>query len=455
MLSVALKSFKEHLDDFRHYTISLQQNQSHLLSSSTEDLNISSNITSSPTSSNSTANKLLRHLQSRVQQLRKENHALKEQIKLRDSKTIDIVDTKEPSERIQILESLVQEENIKFKQQKEILEERNMQIYSLQQALKQTAKESLELQKYIVDISKTKDKSIFNGVSRQSRSNRIKLVSFGTHIKALGPSYNGTHLKKFAVDKNLVAWSVPYVEYAPVEYTADVVLRHPPWADPELSDDVHLKFNQVDGTVNRNSYLGKYVVLNGRPRNPIGRTGMIGRGLLGKWGPNHAVDPAVTCWLRDDNGSFIMKDGRPILQFVAIQRSDTGEWALPGGMVDAGESLSVALKREFNEEAVNNLKIHHVERVKEEIDKAFANGIEMFKGYVDDPRNTDNAWIETSVVNFHDKNGDGLSHIPLTAGDDACRVKWLSIDRPLDLYASHVDFVRKVCEYHEAYFPVS
>jgi len=32
-------------------------------------------------------------------------------------------------------------------------------------------------------------------------------------------------------------------------------------------------------------------------RNPIGRTGMTGRGLLGKWGPNHAVDPVVTWYI--------------------------------------------------------------------------------------------------------------------------------------------------------------
>ena len=34
----------------------------------------------------------------------------------------------------------------------------------------------------------------------------------------------------------------------------------------------------------------------GAPRNPMGRTGMTGRGLLGKWGPNHAADPIVTRW---------------------------------------------------------------------------------------------------------------------------------------------------------------
>jgi len=29
-------------------------------------------------------------------------------------------------------------------------------------------------------------------------------------------------------------------------------------------------------------------------RNPCGRTGLAGRGTLGKWGPNHAADPIVT-----------------------------------------------------------------------------------------------------------------------------------------------------------------
>ena len=29
-------------------------------------------------------------------------------------------------------------------------------------------------------------------------------------------------------------------------------------------------------------------------RNPCGRTGLRGRGTLGKWGPNHAADPVVT-----------------------------------------------------------------------------------------------------------------------------------------------------------------
>lgn len=71
----------------------------------------------------------------------------------------------------------------------------------------------------------------------------------------------------------------------------------------------------------------------GRPLNPMGRTGLRGRGVLGRWGPNHAADPIVSAF----------RDG--CLHFIGIERRDTHEWAIPGGMVDAGEKVSATLKR--------------------------------------------------------------------------------------------------------------
>ena len=41
------------------------------------------------------------------------------------------------------------------------------------------------------------------------------------------------------------------------------------------------------------------------------------------------------------------------MQMVAVKRKDNGEWAIPGGMVDAGENVSATLRREFEEEAGN------------------------------------------------------------------------------------------------------
>lgn len=38
---------------------------------------------------------------------------------------------------------------------------------------------------------------------------------------------------------------------------------------------------------------------------------------------------------------------------------------------------------------------------------------QVYKGYSDDPRNTDNAWIETLAVNYHDEDGTILQHFQL------------------------------------------
>lgn len=46
----------------------------------------------------------------------------------------------------------------------------------------------------------------------------------------------------------------------------------------------------------------------------------------------------------------------------------------------------------------------------------FFHFVQVYRGYVDDPRNTDNAWMETVAINFHDELGTGLARFPLVAG---------------------------------------
>lgn len=46
----------------------------------------------------------------------------------------------------------------------------------------------------------------------------------------------------------------------------------------------------------------------------------------------------------------------------------------------------------------------------------------VYRGYVDDPRNTDNAWMETTAFHFH--CSDAVARrLPLRAGDDASDVR--------------------------------
>ena len=39
--------------------------------------------------------------------------------------------------------------------------------------------------------------------------------------------------------------------------------------------------------------------------------------------------------------------------------------------------------------------------------------LQVYKGYVDDPRNTDNAWMETVACNFHDETGEVFGEFQL------------------------------------------
>ncbi|XP_063969048.1 ADP-ribose pyrophosphatase, mitochondrial-like isoform X1 [Lytechinus pictus] len=270
------------------------------------------------------------------------------------------------------------------------------------------------------------------------------------HTKARQAIYPNSTVGRLAVPDDKVPWKVEWPEYNPVRYTAANVKAAPVWADPDImqKDGPSLKFNCTDGKVNRRSYIGNYECTEGVPRNPCGRTGMMERGLLGKWGPNHAADPIVTRWKRDPLGKKVLHptSGKPILQFISIRRKDSGEWAIPGGMVDAGEKVSQTLKREFGEEAMNSLALEDKDckAVEKAVANLFKHGVEVYRGYVDDPRNTDNAWMETMAVNFHDDQGNSVAKFSLHAGDDAAAVQWHDVGSDMKLYASHSSFIEMV-----------
>uniref|UniRef100_A0A3Q3KGW6 ADP-ribose pyrophosphatase, mitochondrial n=1 Tax=Monopterus albus TaxID=43700 RepID=A0A3Q3KGW6_MONAL len=282
------------------------------------------------------------------------------------------------------------------------------------------------------------------------------LSSAAPHVKSRCPQYPGSSIKRFPVPDDKLDWNQDWPQYDPVSYTAPILLNKPTWADPDIGL-FSPQFNTVDGAVDRTSFEGSYKVEDGKPLNPHGRTGLIGRGLLGRWGPNHAADPIVTRWKVDEKGAKIHHSvsQRPILQFVSIKRKDCGEWAIPGGMVDPGEQVSLTLQREFSEEALNSLSLQPSERAElyERITKLFDSPqFQVYKGYVDDPRNTDNAWMETVAVNFHDGSGDSVSELPLQAGDDAGQVQWVDVDSSFALYASHSHFLELVARERKAHW---
>jgi transient receptor potential cation channel subfamily M protein 2 len=116
--------------------------------------------------------------------------------------------------------------------------------------------------------------------------------------------------------------------YRPVEYTSPEVLASPEGADPNLRKEAAVcSFNCLDQNmkVDRRSFEGKYKVISGIPRNPVHRTGITGRGILGRWGPNHIADVIITRFYRDSAGEIVYRCGRPIIEYLCQE--------LPNGTV--------------------------------------------------------------------------------------------------------------------------
>ena len=197
-------------------------------------------------------------------------------------------------------------------------------------------------------------------------------------------------------------------------------------------------------------------------------------------------------WKRNAQGQVERNEqGSPLLEIILIRRKDNDQLAFPGGMVDAGEQVEDTLKREFGEEVLgikpdqgegkdksddnggagddSQQQQQQQQQQKQQLDRIFGDaGLkqeEVYRGYVDDPRNTDNAWMETVAKNFHDAQGDVLGgnggssdnkgqhqqqqQLKLRAGDDASEAEWVPYDakdgeKSLKLYASHKAILDKL-----------
>uniref|UniRef100_A0A8C5JQP9 Transient receptor potential cation channel subfamily M member 2 n=1 Tax=Junco hyemalis TaxID=40217 RepID=A0A8C5JQP9_JUNHY len=115
------------------------------------------------------------------------------------------------------------------------------------------------------------------------------------HVLARNLLYPGSHILRFPVPDEKVPWEVDFPLYDPPAYSAehkDMAVQDP--FSLSLESLLKINYNTMDGLIDRQSFHGLYTVQDGLPLNPMGRTGLRGRGRLHCFGPNHALHPVVT-----------------------------------------------------------------------------------------------------------------------------------------------------------------
>ncbi|XP_045357135.1 transient receptor potential cation channel subfamily M member 2 isoform X3 [Leopardus geoffroyi] len=251
------------------------------------------------------------------------------------------------------------------------------------------------------------------------------------HVNARHLLYPNSHVTRFPVPNEKVPWETAFLIYDPPFYTDDRKDRG--LVDPvgnALEPLSGISYNAVDGPIDRRSFHGAYVVQDGLPLNPMGRTGLRGRGSLCCFGPNHTLQPVITRWRRNQGGAICRKSIKKMLEVLVVKHSLSEHWALPGGSREPGDILPRKLKQVLRREFWSSFQ------------NLLTQGTEVYRGYVDDPRNTDNAWIETVAVSIHFSDQSDM---------DLKRLNSV-VDRRIPLYANHKTILQKVATLYGAFY---
>ena len=193
-----------------------------------------------------------------------------------------------------------------------------------------------------------------------------KLVMDDFHLRIRGErplSYPPR--QRISIDESIWIFDCP--DYAP-EYHVDTDVlandytqKQGGWADPEAFELLVEKIIQG---------ASKYKDDSGRPLNPRGRTGLSGRGLLGRWGVNQAVG-VISTRINPTTHSIDILLGR--------RENQTG-LSIPRGFVLNGESPDHAMSRILETKTGRRANFSDADVINE--------------GYYYDARQTDHAWIE-------------------------------------------------------------
>lgn len=251
--------------------------------------------------------------------------------------------------------------------------------------------------------------------------------------------YPQTSIQRFPVPDKYVPWEVTWLRYQPLFYTMPKKEFAPalqPYVDNEMVMNVGSKKNELpvlkwnmesvsaEGIYrNRKSWIIKNnnepityrLDLDNLPRNPMGRTGLRGKGALPRWGPNHNLFVIITRWKAhntSEKDASTLMDVSDNLEFVETWFMKKKDQSLPGGFVWSEKKYEVIQSCfkmdesssepwQTHEDMIKFFKGHAVgEPGAEHTHEDFTSKM-VCCGYMDDQMNTDQAWKEVELWHLH------------------------------------------------------
>uniref|UniRef100_T1J9X5 Uncharacterized protein n=1 Tax=Strigamia maritima TaxID=126957 RepID=T1J9X5_STRMM len=259
--------------------------------------------------------------------------------------------------------------------------------------------------------------------------------------------YPGTRVKRFPLADRYVPWEVQFSIYDPVVYSkkrSDFQPSERDCVDEDMlqqrndrggkynAPNLKWNFAYTSGagiTTDRTTWIttssGEPLIYkldsSGLPMNPMGRTGLRGRGCLYRWGPNHCIYLVVTRWRTADEflQSMAGEEQRELEFISMVNRAAPNLLTLPGAFIMNYDTVYESIQNQFlsgskkkekwNAESMQKYFASHarapagdfVDIVGEDAEQLNFISSMLMRGYMDDNQNTDNAWLEAEVWHFH------------------------------------------------------
>ncbi|XP_076076624.1 transient receptor potential cation channel subfamily M member-like 2 isoform X3 [Mytilus galloprovincialis] len=439
-----------------------------------------------------------------------------------------------PKVQAEILQNM--QDDLRF--QKKTIKRMTDRIFELERMIQSS-------RMYLENISHKLDKSDVLGVST--------VKGLLVHVAARQSPYPGTTVTRFPVFDKYVPWEQPYEVYDAKIYTKsrdsfsederlyvdeDIILikqqrqKRNLLSEEERAElpplpSINIVWNKIVTSkldVGTQMYDRRsWVMLDnqicrykidplGVPLNPMGRTGLRGKGVLWRWGPNHEILAVCTRWRRIDTlegqpQGYLYVEGKKVLEFIAVRKDDESEdscFGLPGGALHGLISPYSTLVEAFAVEVLDehifegkpnldqgdliqyfsqfaapnlgsigniasrtsiNFPIRSLSQpcvasyatsragsktsLRTDIDSSGFSATMLYKGYIDDPRNTDSAWVEAEVWNFHYDSSDTFD---VKLPEETFKVTWKEVSPNVKIFGNEGVIVQEAAKIQDAYY---